>query len=651
MVFRINLLIYSRGPRMLSQLHTESEYKDLLLGIEGYRPHPRLQDRDAWESLPSEVRTSLIKRGEENLGFDWPPLPATVFLQFARNGNRSNFEAISFGRRARLLSLVIAECTEGKGRFLDDIVNGVWAICEESFWGVPAHLNLQKAGSGLPDTGERTVDLFVAETFNLLAWTYYLIGDAFDEISPLVRPRIVLEIDERGLTPLEERDDFHWMGFTFNRLASSGKTSKRRVNNWNPWIVSNWLSALLLTETDDDRRSRCFYKALTTVDNFIDPYPADGGCDEGPGYWGRAGASLFDCLEIILSATDGRVNVYDDAKIRNIGQYVYRAQVSGDYFLNFADASAIVSHSPSLIHRYGQRIDDPDMMALGAWFAQRSDKPASHLRDTAGRMLPALFTLGDLAATEPKEPLPRDVWMNEIEVMTARDVDGSSDGLYVAVKGGNNEESHNHNDIGNFVVFIDGAPVIVDAGVETYTRETFGPNRYDIWTMVSPYHTLLPTIDGAEQLPGPDYKATDAAYTSDDVSASVSLDIASAYDKDAGIEQWRREVTLQRGSHIEVIDAYRLKTEPDEIKSSFLTPCNVDTSVSGTIRLSKRNFGNRRTSGQGKLSYPAGRNVSFEKIPITDSRMSTVWGSDLTRVTFTARRPAAEDTWTYRITK
>jgi hypothetical protein len=349
--------------------------------------------------------------------------------------------------------------------------------------------------------------------------------------------------------------------------------------------VSNWLSALLLVEPDPDRRARCFYKALRTVDNVIDPYPADGGCDEGPSYWGRAGASLFDCLELIRSVTDGKVDVYDDPKIRNIGQYVYRAQIAGDYFLNFADASATVSHSPSLIHRYGKRIQDPDMMSLGAWFAARSNKPVGHSRDTIARLLPALFTHADLRETEPREPLPRDVWLNEIEVMTARDVDGSSDGLYLAAKGGHNEESHNHNDIGNFVIYTDGDPLIVDAGVETYTRKTFGPRRYEIWTMVSPYHTLLPTIDGTEQLPGPEFKATDVSYTSDEHSATLKLDIASAYDEAAGIQKWQRELTLTRGSHIEVTDSFLFSTQPEEITTSFLTPCNVDISGSGKIRL------------------------------------------------------------------
>ena len=38
-------------------------------------------------------------------------------------------------------------------------------------------------------------------------------------------------------------------------------------------------------------------------------------------------------------------------------------------------------------------------------------------------------------------------------------------------------------------------PVIIDAGVGTYTRQTFSSERYTIWTMQSNYHNL-PMING-----------------------------------------------------------------------------------------------------------------------------------------------------------
>jgi hypothetical protein len=136
-------------------------------------------------------------------------LPATALLDFARNGDRRHFEQLSFARRRALVELALAECVECKGRFTDTIVYGVWAICEESFWGVSAHLSPQAAGVGLPDMAEPTVDLFAAETASHLAWAFYLLGEQLDAVSPLLRPRILHEQHRRMLAPCLQRDDFH----------------------------------------------------------------------------------------------------------------------------------------------------------------------------------------------------------------------------------------------------------------------------------------------------------------------------------------------------------------------------------------------------------------------------------------------------------
>ena len=131
-------------------------------------------------------------------------------------------------------------------------------------------------------------------------------------------------------------------------------------------------------------------------------------------------------------------------------------------------ADAIVSPPPFLVYQYGKRIQDPDMMRMGAYFAEREEvathgvqerlnHPANHI----ARQIPALLSVGELLEAEPAQPLPRDVWLPDIQVMTARDRAGNADGFYVAAKGGHNAESHNHNDVGHCIVFIGGKPLIV----------------------------------------------------------------------------------------------------------------------------------------------------------------------------------------------
>ncbi len=632
---------------MLSQKYATDALAKMLVSREAWHPFATAHERQPWEALPTAVRAGYIADGEEALAKPWPLLLAERYLEYARVGNRSRYEAVYFERRGMVENLVVAECMEGQGRFLDGIANGLWLICEESSWCIPAHINAQAAGSGLPDTAEPVVDLFAAETAALVAWTHYLLGDKLDGVSPLIRPRLAREMRTRILDPLLAREDFWWMGF-----------GARRVNNWNPWVNSNWLASALLMEQDPARRLAAVAKSMRSIDRFIDPYPADGGCDEGPSYWGRAGASLLDCLELLHSATDGGIDVYAEPLVRKIGQYIYKAQVADHYFLNFADAPALLTPPPYVVFRYGQRIDDPEMMALGAWAAQETDlwrqggaRMRRYGRSSLARALPELFALDQMAAVAPRQPLLADVWLDTIQVMAARDQGGSTRGFFVAAKGGHNAESHNHNDVGQVVVFRDGKPLLVDAGVETYSRKTFSPERYEIWTMQSAYHNL-PTIGGVMQSPGVEFAARDVRYQQGGQVSQLSQDIAGAYPPEAHLKEWRRTVTLRRGEGVEVVERYALAQAVGEITLSFLTPCAVDLSQPGQIVLGKAALPGKRSSGAARLTYDAAKLAAVaEIVPITDERLQMVWGDKLTRVLLRAKNPALQDTLTWTVTK
>ena len=123
----------------------------VLLPREQFHPFPTADERERWEALPPEQRESLIRAGEARLNYAWPALPATLYMRFIRDGERSAFEAPYFDRRHALGTLVIAECVEGRGRFLDDIVNGIWSICEETTWVISAHNDAVHPGTGARD--------------------------------------------------------------------------------------------------------------------------------------------------------------------------------------------------------------------------------------------------------------------------------------------------------------------------------------------------------------------------------------------------------------------------------------------------------------------------------------------------------------------
>jgi len=615
--------------------------RDVIVPRQAWHPYPTTSEPDDWQAVPQAVRRAHISRGEAVLGAEWKPLPATVFLEYVRTGNRSNFQQLSFERRRQLAQLVLAEAMEGQGRFVDDIVNGIWAISEETYWGVPAHLSLQRAGSGLPDVSEPTVDLFAAETGSLMAWTLYLVGDRLDQVSPLIRQRIHTEVDRRILTPNLERDDFWWMGF------GSGQ-----VNNWNPWVNSNWLTMVLLLERDEERRLTAVHKIMRSLDRFIDSYPADGGCDEGPGYWSRAAGSLFDALELLESASNGAIDIYHESLIREMGQYIYRSYISGRYFINFADAAPRISIEPALVFRYGQRVDDPQMMGFAA-FAARTQRwgegavPGSfgHL----GRQLPALFVLAELLATPPAEPLLSEFWLPDIQVMGARSEPGSSAGLYVAAKGGHNDESHNHNDVGNFIVYADGRPVLIDAGSGEYTAKTFSAERYTIWNMQSAYHNV-PTINGVMQQPGRQWAASGVHFSADDKQASLTLDIAGAYPEEAAVQSWVRRVTLNRGRSVEIHERYRLAALLRPFTLNLMTPLQPALPEPGRITLPLPEGAAPTTTDTIAIEYDAQRfEVTFEPIALEDPGLRSNWGDRLTRIVLTSKQTRLSDAFTLTI--
>ena len=341
--------------------------------------------------------------------------------------------------------------------------------------------------------------------------------------------------------------------------------------------------------------------------------------------------------------------MYDRPLIQEMGRYIYRVQIADRYFVNFADAAALVSPAAALVFLYGRRIGDAQMASLGSWLAQLQGLLDRGVGDSIGRQLPALFALEELQDVEPAQPLPRDAWFDEIQVMAARDREGTAEGLYVAAKGGHNAESHNHNDIGHFIVYADGKPVIADAGVEEYTAKTFSSSRYEIWTMQSAYHSL-PTVGGVMQEPGKAFAARGVAYSVDDESAMLELDIAGAYPPEAGLKSWKRKVTLHRGEAVEVADAYELERDVAEIVLNLMTPCAVVLGDGGEIALKEREMVEGRVSGGAVLRYAADRlAAAVEEVAVEDRRLRGIWGEKLFRIVLKAEGPAREDSWRLRI--
>ncbi|GMA60201.1 heparinase II/III domain-containing protein [Alicyclobacillus fastidiosus] len=346
----------------------------------------------------------------------------------------------------------------------------------------------------------------------------------------------------------------------------------------------------------------------------------------------------------MYGASNGSINVYDHPLVQEIGRFLYRSLISENYYINFADCPAVVKIPANIAYRYGKRIDDDRLVALGAYAHQLCNGDNSDQfenRISMLRELPALFNFDEIENIEGNQPIVRDVWFDGIEVMTARQETTSTLGFYVAAKGGTNDESHNHNDVGQFIVYFDGCPLIVDVGVETYTSKTFSSKRYDIWTMQSEYHNL-PTVNGFQQQQGELYRANHVSHSVTDECAKLTMDIASAYPDESGIMTWVRGIALHRGiePYVEISDVFELESPTTNLTFSLMTCEKPDIFQPGVISLSTNQAINCVHLSYNNELF----DVHIEGILLHDDRLKSSWGSQIYRSVFTAKQPLLRST-------
>ncbi len=628
---------------LLSTTYTESFLASKLVAPGAWHPYPKWSEREAWEAVPSDIRTAVVERAEADQKAGWKALLATKFLEFKRNGNRSHFESDSFGRRAMLQHLVLAECLEGKGRFVDDIVNGIWLVCEETFWGAPAHLGAQKAGVGLPDVSEPIIELFSAETAQMLAWTSYLLAPQLDQVSPLVNQRIKIETERRMLKPARERNDFTWMGLSDHK-------QEHRLNNWNPWINSNLVVTNLILEDDAKLRLDETTRIMRSVGAYLNDYWPDAAEEEGPGYYSRSVLSLFEVLWTMESATGNATGIFANPFLDAMGRFILNVHIAGDDYVAYGDAHRRAAPSGDVLYRFGKTVHDEELAAFGALYAAKDGLNAKgpglaravNQNISLSRSLPAVLEATEIRGAPQQDVLVRDAWYPDFGLMTAREKAGSTDGMYVAVLAANNGRSHSHNDVGNFVIYLDGQPVTIDVGVEAYTAKTFSKDRYSIWTMQSAYHNL-PTVGGVMEHNGVEYEATDRKYETSDKEAVVSFDIAAAYPKEAGIKKWIRTVRLDRTRDVVVIAEEFDLERSVPLSFSIMTPRTAAVESRGiTLKLAEGSGRDCRLTWQGEQLEP-----KIETIPLSDAGLRESWGNQIYRILLNSDGPVQSGTFTY----
>jgi hypothetical protein len=399
------------------------------------------------------------------------------------------------------------------------------------------------------------------------------------------------------------------------------------------------LTAALLLEPEGPRRGQIVDKVCRSVDIFLSDYSPDGACEEGPGYWSRSAASFFDVGSTLVSAHGGKgTQALTHPFTRSMGHFIADVHITKNLYVNYGDAHVDAAPEPEVLYSFGTATGDPTLAEFGAFEAARrgvgfgGGGPASLSRE-----LGKVMNVRAMRNAPKQDALSQDSWYPALGLMTARQKPGSTDGFYVALQAASNGRSHGHNDSGSFIIYRNGDPVFIDLGVGVYTAQTFGKDRYKIWTMQSAFHNL-PTIGGVMQHEGDAFRATNLRYSNAGQKTSVTANLASAYPKEAGVLRWERTLTLDRpAGKVAIVEDFTFaKAVP--VTLSFICAAEPVISRAGVT-----------VNGAILVFDLSSLKPTVEKIELTDAILEHSWGKAVWRVLLTSTAPIAKGTWRLEI--
>ncbi len=412
-------------------------------------------------------------------------LPFHLYRKFYIDGDRRSYEDIYFARRGRLSYLALAILLHRRPEDITALEDAIWAICEEYTWVLPAHTS---------DLGDRynteVIDLFSAETGFALSEIVYLLSDVLD-------PKVVQRIREC----LEER--------IFRMYLSNTYTWEHVSMNWASVCAGCVGGAFIYCAPE--RFPLVKDRLLATMDTFLKGFGEDGICLEGIHYWGYGFGFFTYFSQLLYEFTDGKDNLFAKPICQKTAFFQEHAFLRQNHTISFSDGERSGSFLPGLTHKlhklYGSKLLDVRYAA----FTEYCHRFPAYLRNF-------FWVDPDAAVCAPSEKTDHFFPTSQWFVSSSRD-------LSLAAKAGHNDEPHNHNDIGSFLLVCDDGQLLCDFGSGEYTRDYFqDATRYNYLCNASFGHSV-PIINGNGQLPGKQYRGTVLSHD----GGIFKLDIAGAY--------------------------------------------------------------------------------------------------------------------------
>ena len=467
------------------------------------------------EHYENEVRDISNQLRDEMM----PELSRELFDEYEITGNRLRYEEGYFKRREFLSTFGLASVIWHKKEDIEKLEYVIKGICSEECWALSAHVKRLENPNW-----RMTIDLTASETGHTLAHLYTLLKD---ELSEETKECIRKEVFRRILTPfMSAKAPAYWW--------------EDATNNWNAVCCGNIGSTAIYLLEDGPEKDAFLERIRYAIETYyLDGFGDDGVCEEGLGYW------VYGFMNMVVFAMDQRLYDPDHdmmalKKVEKIAHFQEMCYFSHGRTISFSDGSSNGEYPMGLTCCLANLYKDirfPDPIYARSFSGDRCWNwnelytgwywTKNYLEDVEKKIV-----------EEPKPILEEGTdFLKDAQWCIFRGRDNTA----LAAKGGNNDEPHNHNDVGSFLYLADGEALLEDLGSGEYTKKYFSDERYEIFCTRGKGHNM-PIIGGVDQKAGSKYRA-DAFERKDENTILISF--AKAYDV-AGVDTVLREMSFEK---------------------------------------------------------------------------------------------------------
>ena len=477
----------------------------------------------------------MKKNAAEMMDRPMPEADEELFSLYEKTGNRLRYEEIYFCRRKYLAvfgCLSILDGGEAYTKKLEEVLKG---ICGEECWALPAHVHRDVD----PDW-RICVDLFASETAQALAEIVSLAGDRLSEdVKRLVRENVF----RRVLAPFQKSTPPYlpWEGVDYNWSAVCAG--------------SIGCAGICLMQEEPERLNALLKRLAASLPNYLEGFSGDGACMEGLDYFTYGFGYYAGFADMLYRYTDGRTDLLSQEACHRIALFQQKCYFPSGRTLSFSDGSTGSCYQMGLTCFLAGRYPDmviPPVECARSFEGDSCFRFMHNLRDV-------LWTEGYLKTLEGKEQSSPEAAAPKVMVLADAqwNIAHGKSGGGMACKGGHNGEPHNHNDVGSFLYLLGGDMLLTDLGAGEYTKQYFGPQRYDILCNSSFGHSV-PILDGNGQKTGVEYGCGSFAA---DGRGGCEIHFAGAYG-DSRVRDLKRSFSYDPDTEVlEITD--ELEAEAD----------------------------------------------------------------------------------------